>query len=304
MYRGRFAPTPSGPLHFGSLVAALGSYLDARKNGGTWQVRIDDIDSPRVAQGATDAILRCLERFGLQWDGPIILQSQRMGAYHSALHALRRQELIYPCTCSRKEVSDAGVAGTDGPVYPGTCRSNTRDSQRNARALRIIVPDVEIAFDDVVQGRVSQNLSRAIGDFVLYRTDRVYAYHLACVTDDAEQGITDVVRGADLVDSTVRQIYLQQVLGFSTPRYAHLPVALNASGEKLSKQTHAADISALAIVPTLVTALHFLGQQVNGDFSSARDLLRHASGAWTPVRIPRVVVAAWRRWRGSYDRSG
>jgi glutamyl-Q tRNA(Asp) synthetase len=288
MYRGRFAPTPSGPLHFGSLVAALGSYLDARKSSGRWQVRIDDLDPPRVAKGVADAILRCLARFGFEWDGEVIWQSRHAEAYHHALHLLSRRSLIYPCACSRKELSDAAALGIDGPIYPGTCRRHGL-KERPARALRVIVPEEEIRFDDRVQGCITQNLSRSIGDFALYRADRVVAYHLACVVDDAEQGITDVVRGADLIDATPRQIYLQTVLGVVTPRYLHLPLALNAAGEKLSKQTRAADIASLPVISALAEALRFLGQsQVTvGDFSSPREFLDHAINEWSPAKIPR-----------------
>lgn len=287
MYHGRFAPTPSGPLHFGSLVAALGSYLDAKKSGGTWHVRIDDIDPPRVAKGAADSILRCLEHFGLYWDGPVVRQSQRYNGYHSAMHALSRDRLIYSCACSRKEVSEAGTAGIDGPVYPGTCRIDGGE-KRVARALRVIVPDNPIVFDDRLQGVIAQNLARVIGDFVVYRADHVYAYHLACVVDDAEQGITDIVRGADLVDSTPRQIYLQRALGFVTPRYLHLPIVLNAAGKKLAKQTRAPDVSTLALIPTLRDALLFLGQEIADEatFSSTHELLDYAVRGWNPAGIP------------------
>src|SRR5262249_25455656 len=196
-YRGRFAPSPTGPLHFGALVAAVGSCLEARSRGGEWLVRIDDLDPPRVAPGAADDILRTLEACGMEWDGIVAYQSARHGAYHSAVHRLRRQNLVYPCVCSRREIADSALPGPEGYVYPGTCRPGLRE-MRPARSLRVITEGATIAFDDQLQGRISQDLERESGDFVLYRADGVYAYQLAAAIDDAEQGITDVVRGADL----------------------------------------------------------------------------------------------------------
>ncbi len=258
-YRGRFAPSPTGPLHFGSLIAAVASYLDARSRGGEWLVRIDDLDPPRVVRGAADAILRTLDACGMRWDGAIVYQSTRFDAYHSALHRLRQRGVIYPCACSRREIADSALAGSDGPVYPGTCRSGFA-AGKTAHALRVDTRGVSIAFDDAVQGPVRQNLATDIGDFVLYRADHVFAYQLAVVVDDAGQGITDIVRGADLLHSTPHQIYLQQLLGFPTPRYGHVAVAVNAQGEKLSKQTHAPAIDPAAPLPALIAALRFLGQ--------------------------------------------
>ena len=286
-YRGRFAPTPSGPLHFGSLIAALGSYLDAKRNNGTWQLRIDDLDPPRVAAGAADSILRCLERYGLEWDGAVVWQSKRSAAYHAAMHLLARQGHTYFCSCSRKEISQRGRAGIDGPIYPGTCREQA-SPRGSAHAIRVVVGDDELSFEDRTHGRITQNLASEVGDFVLYRTDRVYAYHLACIVDDAEQGVTDVVRGADLIDSTPRQIFLQRCLGLRTPRYLHLPVARNAAGEKLSKQSRASDIGKRAVVPTLLLALRFLGQTTAGagELQSAREVLEFAMHTWDARRIP------------------
>ena len=183
-YRGRFAPTPSGPLHFGSLVAAVGSFLEARSRGGEWLVRIDDLDLPRVAAGAADDILRTLAGCGLEWDGAIARQSTRSDAYHAALHRLRQSQLLYPCACSRREIADSAMAGADGSVYPGTCRDG-RGSLRAARALRLDTRGRIVAFDDAVQGRVTQDIAVDVGDFVLYRADRVFAYHLATAVDDA-----------------------------------------------------------------------------------------------------------------------
>jgi glutamyl-Q tRNA(Asp) synthetase len=290
-YRGRFAPTPSGPLHFGSLVAAAGSLLEARTRGGEWLLRIDDLDPPRVVRGAADAILRTLDAYGMHWDGAVVRQSARSAAYHAALHRLRRQALVYPCACSRREIGDSAAAGIEGPVYPGHCRAGM-PADRAARALRVLTHGAAVAFEDAVQGRIEQAIEAAIGDFVVYRADGVYAYHLATVIDDAAQGITHVVRGADLLASTPRQIHLQRVLGLPTPAYAHLPVALNEAGEKLSKQTLAWPVDASAPVPALHAALRFLGQPVSDDLRRAtlRELWSWAFAHWRLASVPRVPV--------------
>jgi glutamyl-Q tRNA(Asp) synthetase len=287
-YRGRFAPSPTGPLHFGSLVAAVASYLDARSRGGEWLVRIEDLDPPRVVHSADDDILRALAACGMQWDGTIVYQSQRSDAYHAALHRLRALGLVYPCACSRREIGDSAVSGIEGPVYPGTCRDGLA-SGKTARAWRIDTRGAKIEFDDAVQGRLQQNLETDIGDFVLYRADHVFAYQLAVVLDDAEQSITDIVRGADLLDSTPRQIYLQQLLGFPTPRYAHVPVAVNTAGEKLSKQTRAAAIDAQRPLPALLAALRFLGQNPPRDLGTANvaALWDWAIANWNIEHVPR-----------------
>ena len=258
-YRGRFAPSPSGPLHFGSLVAAVASYLEARSRNGTWLVRMEDLDKPRVVPGAGDDILRTLEACGMEWAGPVVHQSARTDAYHRALHELRRSGALYACACSRREIADSAIAGIEGYVYPGTCREGTPEARR-ARAWRVRASGGRIAFDDAIQSRLEQDIEAEIGDFVLYRADGIYAYQLAVVVDDAEQGITDVVRGADLIDSTPRQIFLQNLLRLPSPRYAHVPVAANARGEKLSKQTRAAPISRGNPAAALHAVLDFLGQ--------------------------------------------
>jgi glutamyl-Q tRNA(Asp) synthetase len=291
-YRGRFAPSPTGALHFGSLVAAVGSFLEARTRGGDWLVRMEDLDPPRVAPGAAEDILRALQACGLEWDGAVVWQSARSDAYHGALHRLRQAGRVYPCVCSRREIADSAVAGTEGPVYPGTCRAGIA-AGKTARALRLSTQGVTIEFDDAVQGRVAHDLERDSGDFVLYRADEVYAYQLAVVVDDAEQGITDVVRGADLLGSTPRQIYLQGLLGLPRPRYAHLPVAVNAAGEKLSKQTFAASLDATRPVPVLVAALDFLGQQPRPGLArgALREFWDWALKNWNLARVPRVATA-------------
>ena len=258
--RGRFAPSPTGPLHFGSLIAAVGSFLEARRQDGEWLLRIEDVDAPRTAPGATAAILRALERHGLLWDGPVIQQSQRIAHYQEALERLLGSGLAYPCTCTRRELA-SGPRGRDGaPIYPGTCRSGPHRLGRPP-ALRLRVTNASLTFQDAIQGEYRQQLERDVGDFVLRRADGVFAYQLAVVVDDAAQGVTHVVRGADLLDSTPRQIYLQRLLGLSTPDYAHLPVVVDARGDKLSKQTGAPPLDERRVGPTLTAALRFLGQR-------------------------------------------
>jgi len=289
-YRGRFAPSPTGPLHFGSLVAAIGSYLEARSRGGAWLVRIDDLDPPRVVPGAAGDILRTLEACGMEWDGTVAYQGARHDAYHCAVHQLRRQGLVYPCACSRCEIADSALPGLGGYVYPGTCRSGVREGKA-ARALRVRTGGSAIAFDDALQGRIEHDLDRHSGDFVLYRADGVYAYQLAAAVDDAAQGITDVVRGADLLASTPRQIYLQGLLGLPTPRYAHLPVAVNAQGEKLSKQTHAPPIDRRDPLPALNAALAFLGHEPPPEAvgGGTGGLWKWAIENWILERVPREM---------------
>ncbi len=246
-YRGRFAPSPSGPLHFGSLVTALGSFLDAKSKGGEWLVRMEDLDTARNQPGADSSILRCLEGFGLEWDGPVIRQSLRHTRYQAALDRLLREGLAYPCGCSRRETSH----------YPGTCREGLPPGKA-ARSFRYKTDASEIIFNDRLYGLIRQRPDQQTGDFVICRADGPIAYQLAVVVDDAEQGISDIVRGADLLDSTPRQIALQRALDYPTPRYFHLPLVRNAQGAKLSKQTRAS-----AVTPdteTLRTALRFLGQ--------------------------------------------
>jgi glutamyl-Q tRNA(Asp) synthetase len=235
-YRGRFAPSPTGPLHFGSLVAATGSYLEARTRAGEWLLRMEDLDVPRCSSVAADSILRALEACGFEWDGVPVWQSRRGEAYVAALEALKRSGHVFPCACTRRELADSILAPDGAAIYPGTCRGGLPEG-RAARAWRLSVGDVLIGFDDAVQGRIDSDLARDAGDFVLLRADGLFAYQLAVVVDDAEAGITDVVRGADLLLSTARQILLQRCLGFTTPGYAHLPVVVNVAGEKLSKQT-------------------------------------------------------------------
>lgn len=290
-YRGRFAPSPTGPLHFGSLVAAVGSYLDARANYGEWLVRIEDVDGPRTVPGASASILRTLEGFGFEWDGEVVVQSQRTDIYHAELTRLQLVGDVYPCSCSRSEIAAASsVRSVDGGLlYPGTCRPGIPEG-RSARAWRLRVPDRAFRFIDRVQGPVAQNLARDVGDFVLFRADGQYAYQLAVVVDDALQGVNAVVRGVDLLDSTARQIWLQERLGFAMPTYAHLPVIVNAAGEKLSKQTLAPAVDAGEGVPRLAAALELLGHPVPAEVRSGvvNDFWKWAVSEWSIDRVPKV----------------
>lgn len=288
MYIGRFAPSPTGPLHFGSLIAATGSYLEARAQQGSWVVRIEDIDPPREQTGAASLILKTLEHYGFSWDTEVLYQSQRYPEYEHALDRLKVQGLIYRCTCSRKEILDSALIGIEGNVYPGTCRNMPSHPERPHYALRVITSTQETCFVDAIQGMQSQHIARDIGDFVLKRSDGLYAYQLAVVLDDAAQGITHVVRGADLLDSTPRQIYLQQLLDLPTPHYAHLPVVTNQAGEKLSKQTLAAPLDASQPVTMLWDALNFLGQQPPAElrFDSLKALWDWAYLHWQLSTVP------------------
>ncbi|HKW37568.1 MAG TPA: tRNA glutamyl-Q(34) synthetase GluQRS [Burkholderiales bacterium] len=286
-YRGRFAPSPTGPLHFGSLIAAVGSYLDARRNGGAWLLRIEDLDRPREVEGAADAILGTLDACGFEWDGEVVRQSRRDPLYAAALERLQRGGAVFPCACTRREIADSSLDEGSEPVYPGTCR-NGPPTGRPARAVRVRVDDALIDFQDRLQGRIEQNLAREVGDFVVRRADGLFAYQLAVVVDDFEQGITDVVRGADLLGSTPRQILLQRRLGYPTPRYAHLPVAVNRFGQKLSKQTLAAPVLPVRPSEQVWRALRFLGQDPPEGLAagSVEDLWTWAIGNWDTQKIP------------------
>src|SRR4051812_1449372 len=275
MYVGRFAPSPTGPLHFGSLVAALASYMEARSAKGKWLLRMEDLDKAREQPGAADGILRTLDTFGLHWDGAVEYQSRRRALYQAALDRLKAQ--TYPCGCTRRELADSSLAIDGGRVYPGDCRGGLARGKA-ARAIRLKTRG-QIGFVDRTQGPQAQDVERDVGDFVLWRADGQFAYQLAVVVDDAAQGVTDVVRGADLLGSTARQIYLQQHLGFPTPRYLHIPVALNAAGEKLSKQTNAQAVDCTRPGEALRRALTFLGQPATED-------LAEGLHNWNAARIP------------------
>lgn len=265
MIIGRFAPSPTGPLHLGSLVAAVGSWLYARAEGGRWLVRIEDIDAPRVVPGSADEILAALRRYSLDWDGEVVWQSRRTHLYERALDELRAKGLVYDCACSRADLQRAASAPLGAePVYPGTCRDGIAEG-KVARAIRFRVPDAAIAFEDRVAGHVEENVAEHTGDFVVRRADGLFAYQLAVVVDDADQGVTQVVRGADLLASTPRQIALQRALGYPTPSYAHLPLVTNPDGSKLGKRDGALPLPSLDeahVRETLALALRHLGIDV------------------------------------------
>ena len=279
-YRGRFAPSPTGPLHAGSLAAALASWLDARAAQGRWIVRIEDLDPPREVAGATRTILDQLTACGLQSDERVWLQSKRGDAYRAAFEQLQARGLVYGCACSRKDIEAASAAQSAAgtAVYPGSCWKKALPPAA-VRAWRLRVPACDVFVEDRAAGRFSQQLARDVGDFVVRRADGLWAYQLAVVVDDAEQRITDVVRGADLLDNTPRQIHLQQALGVMTPRYLHIPLVRNASGEKLSKQTHAAALDKSRPLAELERAAAHLGlPRIGADSVDA--FLRTATAAW------------------------
>lgn len=251
-YIGRFAPSPTGPLHLGSLYTALASYLDARRQGGLWLLRIDDLDTPRNADGAVDAILHCLERFGLHWDGEVYYQSRHLDCYQEILSQLRQHQWLYACHCSRKTLGDA-------PVYPGTCR-DAGFSFEEPSAWRLKIQDLQIEFDDALQGLISQNLASEHGDFIVRRKDNIIAYQFAVVVDDYLQQVNHVVRGVDLLDSTPKQIYQQQLLAYPKQHYMHLPLIVDSHGNKLSKQTLAAPVNDAQPESTLFLLLQLLQQ--------------------------------------------
>lgn len=260
-YVGRFAPSPTGSLHFGSLVAAVASFCDARANHGKWLLRMEDVDQSRSVKGAANNIIQTLEEFGFEWDTEIVYQSQRREQYEAHLEKLKLKNLVYACTCSRKEINLTNPKmGIEGAIYPKTCLNNPIKQNKQA-AWRIHTPNESITFKDAVQGLIEQNISQEIGDFILLRADKLFAYQLAVVTDDAAQGVTHVVRGADLLLSTPRQIYLQHLLGLATPSYAHIPIICNSIGEKLSKQTLAKTIKKCDASELTFKALSLLNQK-------------------------------------------
>ena len=278
---GRFAPSPTGPLHFGSVVAAIASYMQAKSQDGKWLVRMDDIDTPRNLPDADTAILKSLEILGLYWDDEVLFQSHRQEAYQQALNFLSEKNLLYRCTCTRKKLQ--------GSAYPGTCRKK-KHSPDQQHALRVITYQVAITIDDGIQGQFQQILETEIGDFIVHRADGLVAYHIATVVDEAYQGITEIVRGADLLDSTPRQIYLQNLLNYPTPAYTHLPVAVDKQGYKLSKQYHAAPIDDSDPVTTLISALEFLGQQPDELLAqeSVEEIIQWGIKHWSLDKIPRL----------------
>lgn len=284
-YRGRFAPSPTGPLHFGSLVAAVASLADARAAGGAWLVRMEDLDRPREVPGAARQILHSLAAFGLHWDGEVLHQSTRTHAYQGALAELSAAGLTYECGCSRGRVAASGRMGPEGPIYPGSCRNTTPEGQ-GPHALRLRTEGPEIRFSDRIQGPQGQLVAEALGDFVVRRADGIHAYHLAVVLDDAWQGITRVVRGADLLASTPRQILLQRALGLPTPDYAHVPLVLGPDGRKLSKSLASAPLDPTDPLPALRLAWDFLGQVPLGHTGSPGQFWSRAIERWRIDRVP------------------
>ncbi|KAB7628481.1 tRNA glutamyl-Q(34) synthetase GluQRS [Alkalilimnicola sp. S0819] len=287
---GRFAPSPTGPLHFGSLLAAVGSWLQARSRDGQWLLRIEDLDPPRVMVGADSAILRSLEAFGLYWDGAVVYQSARQEAYQAALEQLIDAGAAYGCLCTRKQIQARGRPGPAGVIYPGTCRAGLSPG-KSARSWRVDSRGARIAFEDAIQGPQQADLEAEIGDFAIRRADGLFAYHLALVVDDAASGVTEVVRGQDLLACTPPQIHLQHLLGLPSPEYAHLPLAMNRHGTKLSKQTFAKALDDADPGPQLAQALGFLGHPPPAGLHGApvAELLDWARNTWSLERIPRLA---------------
>lgn len=282
-YTGRFAPSPTGPLHFGSLVSALASYLDAHYNGGKWLVRMEDLDPPREQAGAADAILRCLEAYGLEWDDSVVYQSQRWDLYENYLSRLREQDLLYPCDCTRQDLQ------TMGGIYNGRCRNRQVDTSQ-AHAQRLKLYDLptgfnlgeELRFNDLIQGEQIQNLRTHAGDQILKRKDGLYAYQLAVVVDDIEQGITHIIRGSDLLEVTARQIFLFQLLGAPVPTFGHVTLASQPNGQKLSKQNLAPALELKDAATNIWQALVFLGQNPPPELkaSTSKELLVWGKAHW------------------------
>ncbi|MBB5022124.1 tRNA glutamyl-Q(34) synthetase GluQRS [Desulfurispira natronophila] len=287
-YVGRFAPTPSGPLHFGSLLAALASSLEAHRQQGQWQLRIDDIDTPRVVAGASDDILRTLEHYGFQWDGQICFQSQRREVYREVLHQLEAGGHLFGCNCSRRMLRERSIAG----LYDGHCRTRSLCLQQ-AHSIRFALPETLPALSDAIQGvQQAQGFAGEIADFVVHRGDGIFAYHLVCAVDDICQGITHIVRGSDLLSGTFLQRPVMAALESSVPHYAHIPVVVNPWGQKLSKQTAAAPIQTDKVVLQLWRALHFLGQNPPAQLSCASkaEVWQWAQEHWDLDRVPKVMA--------------
>jgi glutamyl-Q tRNA(Asp) synthetase len=285
-YRGRFAPTPSGPLHLGSLLTALASWLAARSAGGAWVLRIDDLDRARCPKGIDATILRQLEAHGLTWDEAPRYQARALDEYRDALARLERAGRLYACACTRAVLKRDSTSGPDGPVYAGTCRAAGHDARRHA--LRARLPDLDLCFMDALQGRQCRQLTHEVGDFVVRRADGEFAYQLACAVDEHAQGITDVVRGADLLGSTFCQLWVLRELGLPAPRHAHLPVVVDAQGRKLSKQNRAAPVDARNATATLRRCLRLLNQE-DIDAPSPAAVLAEAVPRWDAARVSRTA---------------
>ena len=299
LYRGRFAPSPTGPLHFGSIVAAVGSYADARAHNGQWHLRIDDIDETRTVPGAESAILQTLEVLGFEWSGLPTRQSHKQSRYLDIVHTLLDQNYAFPCGCSRRDVQAHGQAQITAMSYPGTCREGLPPG-RTSRTIRLHVPDTTSVLTDRFLGLFEQNLAREVGDFVVHRADGFAAYQLAVVVDDEDEGITHVVRGADLLSSTPRQQLLQTYLGFTTPSYAHVPVVIDSAGHKLSKQNAAHPIPDTHPLPVLMNAWRFLGQVTPSQVANVDEFWKSATWLWSPERIPQLKSYSMPRLDAGY----
>lgn len=286
-YRGRFAPSPTGALHFGSLIAAMGSYLQAKHHKGEWLIRIDDIDPPREQAGTSKQILNTLEQFGFEWDGQVLYQSHNLKRYQAAVNDLKKQYQAYPCSCSRKQIIKKTQQTTGNVIYPGFCRNGPLEDSSEC-SIRLRTNNEAVIFHDVIQGQQTTNLEKDIGDFILQRRDRYFSYQLASGIDDAEQGITEVVRGADLLGCTPCQLHVQHMLNLSSPDYCHLPIVVNAAGQKLSKQTYAEPINAKEAVLLLYKTLKFLGQMppINLIKGSQEDIWHWAITHWRLNLVP------------------
>ncbi len=289
---GRFAPTPSGPLHFGSLVTAVASYCQARSQQGQWLLRMEDVDTPRVVEGSVDDILFTLEAFGFEWDGEILYQSQRFNAYEQALQQLMSEGMIYHCECSRKSLMGQDLEyGPLGMIYPGHCRN--RHIANKDLSVRLNTADKgPVYFDDYYSGTYHLNLSQDVGDVVLKRIDGVYAYHLAVVLDDAWQGVNQIIRGADLLEVTCLHLFLNELLDYPSALYGHIPVIKNSEGKKLSKQTGATGIDPARAVPLLIEALQALGQETTAELYDAlpAEILEAATKQWNPEKVGKISV--------------
>lgn len=281
IYIGRFAPSPTGDLHFGSLIAALASFLDARKNQGQWLLRMDDIDHQRNVAGSANSILYNLDRLGLHWDDEVLYQSQRDKYYQAALEQLIVKSHVFPCSCSRKEIQQLTLKDGNTSIYPGTCRNKLIDQQQTY-AWRLYTQGHKIAFHDRLYGYHLRDIEQTTGDFVIFRSDGISSYQLATVVDDAAQSITHVVRGFDLIDSTPKQILLQQVLSLNTPEYLHLPLATTQEGEKLSKRHQSKAIAQQKPTELILNALRFLNQHPEKQLADAsiEDILDWAITHW------------------------
>ncbi len=282
-YRGRFAPSPTGPVHFGTLIAAVGSYLQAKKNNGEWLIRIEDVDITRKVKDADSDILNTLESFGFEWDGDIMYQSRQTEYYENTLQQLMAQSLVFPCTCSRKQLAETGEQ-----LYPGICRQR-RLPETKEHALRLLAKNITVEFTDAIMGKQKQNIKQQCGDFIIKRRDHLFAYQLAVVVDDARQQITEIVRGSDLLDCTARQIYLQQQLHYTSPDYCHLPLAIDKTGNKISKSEGAARVDIQHKEKLLLTALVFLGQHPPSQLSGSHcsDIWQWAISHWNINTVPK-----------------